>query len=245
MLRAQAISLENRLSNVSLDLISADAVHLLGPNGSGKSSLLNLLAGLISPHQGQLWLEGRELSQYAPAELAIQRCLMEQTQQSVFALTVKESLSFFCAERSLPDVLEQALDISPFLQRPLNQLSGGEQRRVQIARCLMQVWPAIEQGRALILLDEPVQGLDFSHQHRLCELLNELARIGNMLVMSHHQLNLAERYANRIWLMHQGQLVADDIPKQVLTESLLSRVFCCNVRIVTDTEQNRLIQTYL
>ncbi|GGD52903.1 ATP-binding cassette domain-containing protein [Lacimicrobium alkaliphilum] len=245
MLRAEGISLANRVSDLSIDLISSDAVHLLGPNGSGKSSLLNLLAGLIAPDKGNLWLDGRDLTHYAPAELASQRCLMEQSQQSVFALTVKESLNFFCAERAVPESLEQALNIADFMQRPLNQLSGGEQRRVQIARCLMQVWPAIEQGRALLLLDEPVQGLDFSHQHRLCALLNRLTQMGNMLVMSHHQLNLAERYASRIWLMHQGQLVADDVPEQVLTEPLLTQVFSCNVRIVTDTEQNRLIQTYL
>ncbi|WP_088328626.1 ATP-binding cassette domain-containing protein [Lacimicrobium sp. SS2-24] len=245
MLRIEGLSLPQRIKQVSLDVVPGDAIHLLGPNGSGKSSLLNLIAGLITAQQGTIWLEGRNLYHYSTAELATCRCLMEQTHRSVFALTVEESLSFFCDTRPLPDELEQALDITQFLHRPLNELSGGEQRRVQIARCLMQIWPAIDDGKALILLDEPVQGLDFSHQHRLCILLNELVRKGNMLIMSHHQLNLAERYANRIWLMHEGKLTADDVPNAVLTEARLSEVFACNVRIVADTEQNRLIQTYL
>ncbi|GAA0346096.1 ATP-binding cassette domain-containing protein [Bowmanella denitrificans] len=245
MLEATQLQLSKRLKDIELVMPAGRFVHLLGPNGAGKSTLLMVLAGILQPQVGQVRLNGRYLGDYSPPALAGVRTLMEQNLQTAFALSVKECLTFYAPQLGIPELLEQALEIRQFLSRPLNTLSGGEQRRVQICRTLMQLWPAITSGRALILMDEPVQGLDFAHQHRLCQLLVTLADMGNMLVVSHHQLNLAQMYGHRIWLMSEGRLVADGSQQDVLNETTLTQIFQCGIRICTDSEQNRLIQTYL
>ncbi|MBN7820671.1 ATP-binding cassette domain-containing protein [Bowmanella yangjiangensis] len=245
MLAAKHIQLHGRLQNISLNLAAGEVVHILGPNGAGKSSLLSVLAGLLTPNSGDVQLKGKKLQDYSLVELAHCRTLMEQQLHSAFALSVQESLSFYSQRPKIPPELEHALEITDFLSRPLNHLSGGERRRVQLCRSLMQIWTAIEQGNALILLDEPVQGLDFAHQHKLCQLINLLATHGNMVVVSHHQLNLAQMYAHRVWLMSSQQLVADGLTADVLQQETLERVFQCRVRIAFDSEQNKLIQTYL
>ncbi|GAB3035892.1 ATP-binding cassette domain-containing protein [Bowmanella dokdonensis] len=245
MLRVQRLTLSNRLIDIRLTVSGGESVHLLGPNGAGKSSLLLTLAGLLQPDAGEVSWQGRSLDQQSPMELAGYRCLMEQQQQTQFAVTVRECLAFASPGLTLPEELEAALEIRQFWSRPMNQLSGGELRRVQIARSLTQIWPAVEAGEAMILMDEPVQGLDFSHQHKLCQLLKKLTGRGNVLVISHHQLNLAQMYATRICLLKDGKLLADGSPQQTLEPGLLQQVFDCQVRVLTDTEQNRLIQTYL
>lgn len=245
MLRADQLHLTARLADISFSLLPGQVVHVLGPNGAGKSSLLSVLAGLVPPDKGAISLYGKNLNEYALVELAGRRTLMEQQLHTAFSLSVQESLSFYSASPDIPDELEAALEIRAFLSRSLNHLSGGERRRVQLCRGLMQIWPTIMRGEGLLLLDEPVQGLDFAHQHKLCRLLGSLAARGNMVVVSHHQLNLAQMYAQRVWLMSEQRIVADGHTDEVLQQHQLEEVFQCRVRIGLDSEQNKLIQTYL
>src|SRR5690606_34501352 len=115
---------------------------------------------------------------------------------------VNESLYFFIPNLfEIPEQLESALEIGPFLNKSMQQLSGGELRRVQIARALLQIWPAIERGHALVLLDEPLQGLDLRHQSLLMQLLTDIAAKGNSLIISNHDLNLCYRYADKVALL--------------------------------------------
>ncbi|MDF2179911.1 ATP-binding cassette domain-containing protein [Aliiglaciecola sp. CAU 1673] len=245
MLKVHNAQVKGRVETQQLTARGGEYVHLLGPNGAGKSSLLWMLGGLLAPDSGDVSLNNKPLQDYLADELAAMRALIMQGQQSAFSLTVAECLSFFAPGLYLPEELERTLEIKAFYSRPLNQLSGGEQRRVMIARGLMQIWPVIERGNAFILMDEPVQGLDFYHQHRLCKLLQGLTEIGNLVIVSHHDLNLALHYASRVWLMKEAQIIADGNAVKVLTEATLSNVFACGVRIFEQTEGNRLIQTYL
>lgn len=245
MLHFSAVTLGKRLLQVSGSAQAGQFIHILGANGAGKSTLLGVLSGLLVPDKGTITLGERKLTDYPLPLLAQIRCLQEQQQNSVFAISVRESLTFFSPQNEFPAQLERALEIAPFMSRSLAELSGGESRRVQIARALWQIWPAIEKGQGLILLDEPIQGLDFRHQHLLLQMLSGLATLGNVIIMSHHDLNLCQQYAQQVWLMRDGVMVSQGTPEATLATVKLSTVFGCEVRCFFDDCGNKLLQTYL
>lgn len=245
MLQFCALTLDKRLLQVSGHAIGGQFVHVLGANGAGKSTLLAALSGLLVAKSGDITLQGQPLQDYSLHQLAQIRCLQEQQQNSVFAISVQESLAFFAPKSDFPAPLEQALEIAQFLSRSLMELSGGESRRVQIARALWQIWPAIKDGRGVILLDEPTQGLDFRHQHLLLQMLTGLASLGNVIIISHHDLNLCQQYAHQVWLMRSGAMVCQGAPGTIMTIKQLSAVFGCEVRNFVDSQGNKLWQTYV
>ncbi|WP_339768623.1 ABC transporter ATP-binding protein [uncultured Paraglaciecola sp.] len=245
MLVIENLTFSQRLDNINVYAESGQFVHLLGPNGAGKSSLLQIVSGLGIPDTGRVIFDNGDIAQLTMIELARFRCFQEQQQSHIFAITVRESLSFFAHNMVMPAMLENALEIEPFMTRSLLTLSGGESRRVQIARALMQIWPTIEQGQALILLDEPSQGLDFRHQHLLLSCLVELTKLGNIVLMSHHDLNISTQYADRVWLMRSGMLEHFGEVKDVMTPAILSDIFDCQVREFSNSEGNSILQTYL
>ena len=245
MLSSVNVSLLNRLNNVNVSTQAGQVIHVLGANGSGKSSLLAVLSGLTPFDSGLIKISQKSIEDFSLPQLSSFRCLQEQQQSTVFPITVKESLAFFASALSFPDMLEQALEIEQFMHRKLNELSGGESRRVQIARALWQIWPAIESGQGLILLDEPTQGLDFRHQHLLFALLEQLAQKGNILIINHHDLNLCQQYAHRVWLMSAGKVVLQASAEEALQDKHLLHVFDCQIRSIIDAQGHKLFQSYL
>ena len=245
MISASNITLTGRLKDVTCDLPSGRFTHLIGANGAGKSSILGVFAGLLTPDKGEMRLNDRLLDDYLPAELAVFRCFQKQNQDTQFALKVEEAFSFFGSNCGLPQQLEQALEVNQFMHRQLNTLSGGENKRVHLARVLLQIWPAIELGQGVVLLDEPVQGLDFRHQHLLFRLLQELTKTGNLVVCSHHDLNLCMQYADDVLMMQNGRLSHLGNSNQVMTVDNLQRLFECGVNAVPDQNNNTLFQTFL
>jgi vitamin B12 transport system ATP-binding protein len=245
MLKFEQISVAGRLNEVSGQVASGEFVHVLGTNGSGKSSLLSAIAGLLPLEQGQIWFAQKNLQDYSLPQLAALRCLQEQQQNSAFALTVAEVLYFFSENKDFPVELDGALELQHLMAKPLNQLSGGEARRVHIARTLLQVWPTIKRGTALILLDEPNQGLDFKHQHLLFSLLRKLCHAGNLVIVNHHDLNLCQQYADKIWLMQAGQIVKSLSSLEQISNQELAAIFACSIQSAVDATGNKIFQTYL
>ena len=244
MLIFKDICLAQRLQPTSGEVSDGQFVHILGANGAGKSTLLSLLAGLIQPDSGSIMFQGHDIHQLSLQELASKRCYQEQKQSTQFDLTVWESLRFFADLKGIPEELEQGLEIQRFLARKLNTLSGGENRRVHIARVLMQIWPALQQGRGVVFLDEPIQGLDFRHQHLLFNLLKWLTEQGNIVIVSHHELNLCYAYAHYVWLMQEGNITFSGNKTDVMTESNLQETFACEIDVLTHNE-GLLFRTYL
>lgn len=234
----------DRLNNLSGLINPGQQLHVLGANGAGKSTLLHALAGGLDLTSGQIQLLGQALPDWSLSELAGVRGFLQQQQTSPFGLTVKESLAFFGASVALPERIEQALEINTFLDKSLNRLSGGEQRRVHLARVLMQIWPAIKDGQALLLLDEPDQGLDFRHQHSLFRLLAEIGASGNLVICTHHNLNLAQAYANEIWLLKHGEVLRQGSASSVMQSELLEECFDCKVLRALDSDGNVVFRTF-
>lgn len=230
------------IRDISVHLDSGEMVALIGPNGAGKSTLLRLLTGYLSPESGTRTLMGRPLESWTPLDLARTRAVMRQSSELAFGYSVREVVSLGRAphnnaqlRQALQQVLEQT-DCISIADRDYRRLSGGEQQRVQLARVLIQLWSPQPAPRWLFL-DEPTSALDLYHQQHSLRLLQRLTRespLGVCCVL--HDLNLAALYADRILLLHQGELVASGTPREVLQTDVLQRWYRADLGVVNHPE---------
>jgi len=223
-------------NDVHLQVRAGEMVGLLGPNGAGKTTLLRLLSGVLSPQQGQVLLEGRDLQQWGRRGTAQHIAVVPQELHVPFAFTVEHMVSLgrtpFISLLGSPTkhdraIIQQAMsaaEVTPLAGRVFNELSGGERQRVLVAM-------ALAQEPRLLLLDEPTSHLDIKYQIDILELIQRLNReLGVTVVASMHDLNLAARYFPRLVLFQHG-IVADAGPTEVLEPRLLRRVYGVNVRV--------------
>ncbi|MBV7438340.1 ATP-binding cassette domain-containing protein [Aeromonas sp. sif2416] len=230
LLEARGLSIPARLAPLDLDWQGGQLVALLGPNGSGKSTLLGALAGIL-PAEGTVRLGGEAIADLSWPELARRRAMLPQRQPQLFHIPVFQVLSLGLDEGTEPEVrnravasLCEALEVEALLARDFSRLSGGEQQRVLIARTLLQLWPSLNPDGRILLLDEPLAGLDLHHQLALLRLLKSLARQGLLVVLAIHDINLAIDWADRILCLQQGRLVSEG-GIALIDEALLERVF--------------------
>lgn len=209
---------------------------VIGPNGSGKSTLLRALAGDI-PWQGQIALDGADMARLKPWELAARRAVLPQSLTLAFPFTVAEVVRLGLTagpHANRVDLIPRALaavGLPGHAGRLYQELSGGQQARVQLARVRVQVWEPVLDGRpSWMLLDEPVAALDIGQQIAVIRLLRDFADAGGGVVMVLHDLNLAAMVADEIWLMHEGQLVAAGDPATVIGGPALAQVYDCPIR---------------
>lgn len=204
---------------------------LVGANGCGKSTLLKCMAGLHRNMQGENLLEGRGMESWQPAERAERVAYLPQSMAPGFSFTAREVILLSRYHKIGRDLKEDqarklkevasALEVDSLLDRNVDELSGGEWQRVAIARTLMQ-------EARLLLLDEPTAHLDLSHRIALFQYCRELSRSDNggkgVLCVS-HDLDAALEYADRIIVLHQGTVLAEGDPAEIMTEQLLEKVF--------------------
>lgn len=209
---------------------------IVGPNGSGKTTLMRALTGEIRARSGAIDLGGRDITRTSPEVLAQMRAVLPQATALAFPFTVAEVVRIGAeaggaSEALIPQALA-AVDLPGFSGRLYQQLSGGEQQRVQLARVLVQVWrPVGPQGARWLFLDEPVSSLDIAHQLTVMRLAADYARRGGGVVAVMHDLNLTAMFAHDITLLMQGQVIAQGVPAQVLTNLTLSRAYGCDLRV--------------
>lgn len=219
------------LRDVSLSVGNGEVVALLGPNGSGKSTLIKLLLGDLRPTAGRIGWVGREVGEYARRELSRLIAYLPQTPSHEPSQTVSDILRLgrlpywgpfgleSCEDARVVARVADALELTDLLHRPIEELSGGQRQRTFIGRCLAQEPTAL-------LLDEPATFLDLRHQLDLHRLLRRLAsERGIAVLMASHDLNLAATHADRLIVLHEGEVAASGTPDQVLREDLLRRVY--------------------
>ena len=234
VLSVQHVKVASRLWVEGISAKKGEGIHIIGPNGAGKSTLLLILAGFIEADEGNVMLLGKPMDNWSLATLASVRTLLAQQSESGFHLSVKEYLSFYSSAQQsvlIPAVLEKALEVSDFSDKILTQLSGGERQRVEICRALLQIWPQLEYGEGIVLLDEPLQGLDIRHQYALASLVKFLCKKGNTILMTSHDIALSANYCDSLWLMQSGRMVASGRPHEVATQTNLENVFECHFAI--------------
>ncbi|HEY7724947.1 MAG TPA: ABC transporter ATP-binding protein [Anaeromyxobacteraceae bacterium] len=218
------------LAGVSLTASSGELLGLLGPNGSGKSTLLRLVAGLLRPSAGTVRLGDLDPAA-APRRAVARLCgLVPQEAQVAWPFTVREAVAMGRAPhqglfgRSGPldlGAVEGALeacDLAALAGRRLDELSGGERRRVFMAR-------ALAQEPRVLLLDEPTAFLDLAHQVAAMRLAAVAARAGLCVVAVLHDLNLAAQACDRVVALRRGAVVAEGTPAEVLTAERVLEVW--------------------
>lgn len=236
----QAIGVEVRartrplLSDVSIDVAPGELVAIIGPNGAGKSTLLNALAGDRPLASGEILLDGRPLSQWSKLELARRRTVLPQHSAVAFDFTGLQIamlglLAFrgSLSERQMQALAERALaetEALAFADRPYTVLSGGERQRVQLARVLAQC-DADPAATPFLLLDEPITGLDLSHQHAALASARRRVDRGLGVLAVLHDLNMAARYADRVGIVEKGRVTNLGPTRETLDPQRLSAVF--------------------
>jgi iron complex transport system ATP-binding protein len=219
------------LQSLTLALHSGEVLALIGPNGAGKTTLLRALARLLQPQSGTVLLAGRNVWRLSPKNVAQRLALASQQEVMSWSGTVEQAVALGRAPHRgwlLPytaddrKVIEQVLlqtGLAALRHRLLTTLSGGEQRRVILARALVQ-------EPQVLLLDEPTAHLDLKYQAEVLTLVQHLARQGGVsVVIALHDLNQAALCAQRIALLADGRLLALGAPEAVLTPELLAHAY--------------------
>ena len=225
MLTAQGLGVGTRLRDLSFHLEPGLMVAVVGPNGAGKSTLLQVLAGLLKA-KGTIHWNGQELSRIPFLERGRSLAWLGQESQAEFAFPVREVVAqgrhaWGDDGHGVESILD-ALDIRHLAERPITQLSGGERRRVFLAR-------ALATGAPLQLWDEPTASLDVRHALEVLKLATGLAQRGSTLLVSLHDLRTAFSF-DRVLVLDQGRLVGFGPPEQVLTPDLIQAVFQVKAR---------------
>ncbi|MFI9510885.1 ABC transporter ATP-binding protein [Nocardia sp. NPDC052566] len=226
---------------------AGETIGIVGPNGAGKSTLLHVLAGVRKPAHGRVLVDGHVLHDLSPRRRARVVALVAQDEQPPADLRAGEVVALGRTPYLPPwgagspreqQIVEQALasvDLEGFADRPVHRLSGGERQRVLLARALVQDTP-------VLLLDEPTNHLDITHR---LELLALARTLGRTVVMALHELALADRYCDRILVLHNGGAHPLEPPETALRPEVLDTVFGVRASRVPhpDTGESHLLIT--
>lgn len=235
--RSLSLRIGNRqiINDVSLELRGGEMIALIGPNGAGKSTLLRLLTGFLTPDDGERLIEGRPLESWSAQALSRRRAVMLQRTQLHADWPIETVIAMGRSPwGSTPnmEMIRQVMNetgCDHLAGRRYPSLSGGEQQRVQLARSLAQLWrDGAPEG--WLFLDEPTSALDLYYQQHLLRLLRRLTRSGKLHVcVVLHDLNLAALWADHILLLHQGNVVAQGTPREVIQQPIISRWYGAEV----------------
>ena len=218
------------LHGVSMQVARGELVLLAGRNGAGKSTLLRCLIGAIEPDAGSAHLGGRPILSWHSKARAREVAFVPQDTEVPFDFTGRElvtmgrhphrgrSETLRAEDLHAVDRALQLLDAKAFADRSVMTLSGGEQRRIAVARALATEAP-------LLLLDEPTSNLDLEHALQLVILLRRLADDGRGVLVASHDLNLFAPYCDRVVLLHNGRADVDEAPEAALSQENVERVF--------------------
>jgi iron complex transport system ATP-binding protein len=241
------------IGGVSLAIARGAFVGILGPNGSGKTTLLKLLAGTLAPASGVVRLNGRDVRTLGRRDLARRLAVVPQETHLAFDYTALEIVLMGRYPHLGAFAFESASDLAAahdamattgtaeFASRPFATLSGGEKQRVIIASALAQLDRRTStdgvdassrprrageaDSHAILLLDEPTASLDLKYQLQIASILRRLNEGGLTVVLSTHDLRLARALCSRLVLLAGGRVLAEGMPGDVLTPSLVGQLY--------------------
>ena len=230
------------LENVSLRVERGDQVAVVGPNGAGKSTLFNVITGIIKPQQGSVRIAGSGPSRhiclgYVPQRNRIDWRFPVNVGDVVMMGRVGKMGMLRRPGRNDRALVQDALErvgMAAFAQRQIGELSGGQQQRVFLAR-------ALAQEAEVLLLDEPLAGLDIPSQEAILRILGEMRQAGLTLLVATHDLNQAAEQFDQMLLLNR-RVIAFGPPAQVLTAENLALAFGGHLHVV-HTPQGDVVVT--
>ncbi|WP_339230545.1 ABC transporter ATP-binding protein [Oceanobacillus sp. FSL K6-2867] len=228
------------IQEISLTIPSNKISVIIGANASGKSTLLKTLAQLIKPTSGKINLDGKSLAKIPSKQLARVLGLLPQSPIVPEGISVADlvgrgrfphqSMLSGWTKKDYEAVAEamRIMDITKLANHNIDELSGGQRQRVWIAM-------ALAQQTDILFLDEPTTFLDITYQIEILDMLTDLnQKMGTTIVMVLHDINLSARYADNIFAIHNGKLVAEGEPSKVITSPLVKDVFGLDCIVVED-----------
>ena len=228
MIKLENVSLTFGLSNISCHISQGKLIGIMGANGAGKSTLLKSIAGILPLTSGEIWLGNCKLSAMSAKQKSEQLAYFAQNTQIHWDLSVYDVIALGLTsptknEQAKVRSVSEQFSISHLLEKPFQQLSGGEKARVQLARCCIKQAP-------LLLADEPIAPLDPYYQIDMMEQLKALTPQKTCVVAIHH-LDLAYRFCDEIILLDKGKILASGETQAVLNAENLARAFGVEVKI--------------
>lgn len=215
------------LSEIDLTADAGRFIGIIGPNGSGKSTLLKCIYRVLKASEGAVLIDGKALDSYSVKESAKKIGVVAQHCDAGFDFTVMEMTMMGrgphkkALEQDSSEDCRIALDalgtvgMEAFADRTFSTLSGGERQRVILARALAQQTP-------VLILDEPTNHLDIKHQLQLMRIVKSS---GRTVVSAIHDLNIAARYCDDLYVLSEGRILAHGPPFSILTEKLIWEIY--------------------
>lgn len=222
MIKLENVTLPYALKQISCQIPQGKLVGIMGANGAGKSTLLKAIAGILPVTSGQIWLANCQLTKLNASQKSEKLAYLAQSTAIYWDLLVNEVIELglpIVTANSVSQVQQIAarFSVEQLLNKPFQQLSGGERARVQLARCCIKNSP-------ILLADEPIAALDPYYQLDILEQLKALTPEKTCVLAIHH-LDLAYRFCDEIILLAQGEIQASGKTSDVLNDDNLARVF--------------------
>ncbi len=223
------------LENIKFEVKKGEMLGIIGPNGSGKTTLLKCIARSIIP-KGRIIIFGKPIEEYTNNEYSKIVSALLPNWPNGFNMKVYEVVLMGCRNRTNSFWWEKEEDIKAteeFLKllkvyhlhdRDFTTLSSGEQRRVLIAKSLVQ-------RTDIILLDEPIAYLDLKYRIEIMEILKSLSKNNKIVIISAHEIDLASSYCDKIIVLNNGKIVAMGKPRDIINEKLIYEVYGINATI--------------
>ena len=249
MKSGNAITLENVsfkypsfvIENIRLSIPKESFFGIIGPNGSGKTTVLSLIMKFLKPISGRIYVDGQDISKLSHKKIAQKIAYIAQDFNPAYDFTVEELVemggiarasSFFDTtvfEKDLEFALD-TVDLLDYRKRVFSTLSGGQQRRVLIARAMYQNTP-------IIIADELVTHLDLGQSVKVLNYLRKLTESGKTIIGTFHDISLAAKYCDQIAVMKDGKVIDIGSPKEIINEELIKKIYGINVRVVTHPDE--------
>ena len=232
--------------SVSFNVDKGEVLSILGPNGSGKSTLLNCLANLYKPVTGEILLNGQPMSKMGLRDVACMVGYVPQIHMPTYAFTVREFAvmgrtpyigAFATPSRDDYRIADEALErigVAHLRDKPYTEISGGERQQVTLAR-------VIAQQPRLILLDEPTAHLDYGNQHRVIQMIRQLAGEGYALMMTTHNPEHAIILDGKVAILDRKGVLSIGQAAETLNAETLSDLYELSIKTIYDEDAKRKI----
>jgi iron complex transport system ATP-binding protein len=204
------------LETISVGFETGKVHAIVGPNGSGKTTLLRAICRLISPTSGTISIDHRNIADSSQFDLASRISWTESEHMSPFAYSVEDTILWgrWPQHQGLPSFIDrkhmreaaECVGVAEMLNRPITNLSLGERKKTHLAKSLAS-------GATYLIWDEPCAPLDIRASLNVLEIAKSRSKLGQTIILSIHDITMAERYADSITILKQGQLVWNGNPK--------------------------------
>ncbi|MCD4816136.1 MAG: ATP-binding cassette domain-containing protein, partial [Methanosarcinales archaeon] len=213
------------LDGIDIEIEKGKRIAFVGPNGSGKSTLFLLLNGTLKPRQGEVLFQGRPIKYDAKSLREVRRqigIVFQNSDDQLFAPTVYHDVAFGPVNLGLPEEkVERCVNhtlkyfgLTELRDKPPHHLSGGQKKKVAIAG-VFAMEPEV------IILDEPLSNLDPAGASEIVELLNELKHFGKTIIISTHDVDLASRWADVVYVLNGGKVYNTGHPSRIFSDRIL------------------------